>query len=172
MTSGEKGENGVFWEQLEKLGPTKRAWNHPKYLNHLHNPQSFKIGFYLCAEGTLTLMTSGENGVSWEQMEELEHTKGDWNCPNFLKHFPKPQYCKIRCYLPAEGTLTLMTSGEKGENGVFWEQLEKLGPTKGAWNHPKYLNDLHNPQSFKINCYLRAGWTLTLMTSGEKGEKG
>jgi hypothetical protein len=73
-------------------------------------------------------MTSGENGVFWEQMEELEHTKGEWNCPNFLKHFPKPQHCKSRCYLPAEGTLTLMTSGEKGGNGVFWEQREKFGP--------------------------------------------
>jgi hypothetical protein len=63
-----------------------------------------------------------------------------------------------------------MKSGEKGENRVFWEQLEKLGPTKGAWNHPKYLNYLHNPQSFKINFCLRAGWPLTLMTSWEKGE--
>jgi hypothetical protein len=25
-----------------------------------------------------------------------------------------------------------MKSEEKGENGVFWEQLEELGPTKGA----------------------------------------
>jgi hypothetical protein len=101
---------GVFWEQLQKLGPTKGAWNHPKYLNHLHNPLSSQISFYLCAEGTLTLMTSGENGengVFWEHMEELEHTQGAWNCPNCLKHFPKPQYCKSIFYLLAEGTLTL-----------------------------------------------------------------
>jgi hypothetical protein len=53
------------------------------------------------------------------------------NQPKYLNHLPEPQYCKSRCYLPAEGTLTLMTSGEKGENGEFWEQLEKLEPTKG-----------------------------------------
>jgi hypothetical protein len=65
-----------------------------------------------------------------------------------------------------------MTSGEKGENGVFWEQLQKLGPTKGAWNHPKCLNHLPNTQSCKISCYLRAGCTLTLMTSEEKVKMG
>jgi hypothetical protein len=65
-----------------------------------------------------------------------------------------------------------MTSGEKGENGVFWEQLEKSGPTKGAWNHPKCLNHLPNPQSRKISFYSRSGGTATLMTSGEKGENG
>jgi hypothetical protein len=105
MTSGEKGENGAFWEQMEKLGPTKAAWNFPKCLYHLLTPHS----------------------------------------------------CKMSFYLPAWGTLILMTHGEKCENGVFWVQLEKLGPTKGAWNRPKYLNHLPNPQSFKINFYLRAG---------------
>jgi hypothetical protein len=65
-----------------------------------------------------------------------------------------------------------MTSGEKGGNGVFWEQLEKLGPTKGAWNHLKCLNHLPNTQSCNISCYLRAGCTLTLMTSEEKVKMG
>jgi hypothetical protein len=25
----------------------------------------------------------------------------------------------------------------KGENGVFWKQIVKLGSTQGAWNCPK-----------------------------------
>jgi hypothetical protein len=90
------------------------------------------------------------------------------NQPKYLNHLPKPQYCKSRFYLPAEGTLTLMTSGEKGENGVFRKQLQKLEPTKGAWNHHNCLNHLSNTQSCKISCYLLAGCTLTLMTSEEK----
>jgi hypothetical protein len=63
-----------------------------------------------------------------------------------------------------------MTSWEKGESGVFWAQLEELGPTKGAWNCPKGLKNLPNPHSFKISCYLPAGGTVILMTSGEKCE--
>jgi hypothetical protein len=65
-----------------------------------------------------------------------------------------------------------MTSWEKGESGVFWEQLEELGPTKGAWNCPKGLKNLPYPHSFKISCYLPAGGTVILMTSGEKCENG
>jgi hypothetical protein len=80
------------------------------------------------------------------------------NQPKYLNHLPKPQYCKSRCYLPAEGTLTLMTSGEKGENGVFWEQLQKLEPTKGAWNCAKCLKHLPEPQYCKADviCLLSA----------------
>jgi hypothetical protein len=89
----------------------------------------------------------GENRVFWEQMEELEPSKGAWNCLKCKKNLSEPQYFKRRFYLPAEGILTLLTSGEKGENGVFWEQLEKFGPTKGAWNHQKCLNHLSNTQS-------------------------
>jgi hypothetical protein len=74
----------------------------------------------------------GENRVFWEQTEKLGSTKGAWKCPNFVNHLPNPQYFKSRCYLPAEGTLTLMTSAEQGENGVFWKQMEILGSTKGA----------------------------------------
>jgi hypothetical protein len=40
-----------------------------------------------------------------------------------------------------------MTSGERGENGVFWEQIEKLGSTKGAWNCPKCLKNLPGPNT-------------------------
>jgi hypothetical protein len=63
-----------------------------------------------------------------------------------------------------------MTSVEQGENGIFWEQMEELGPNNGAWNSPKCLKNLLNPQSCKISLYLRSGGTTTLMTSGEKGE--
>jgi hypothetical protein len=143
-----KKVKGVFWEQIEKLGFTKGAWNCPKFLNHLPNPQSCKNRCYLPAKGTLTLMTSaeqGENGVFWEQMEKSKPTKEACNCPKCIKNLPEPQYFKSRCYLPAEGTLTLMTSEEKGKNGVFWEKMEELEPTKGAWNRPKCLNCLLNP---------------------------
>jgi hypothetical protein len=40
-----------------------------------------------------------------------------------------------------------MTSAEKDENVVSWEQMDKLVPTKGAWNCPKGLKNLPNPQS-------------------------
>jgi hypothetical protein len=65
---------------------------------------------------------------------------GAWKCPKFVNHLPNPQYCKKRCYLPAEGTLTLMTSAEQGENGLFWEQMENLGSTKGARISPNASN--------------------------------
>jgi hypothetical protein len=65
-----------------------------------------------------------------------------------------------------------MKSGEKGENGVFCNQLEKLGPNQGAWNHPKCLNHLPNTQSCKSSCYLHAECTLTLRTSEEKVKMG
>jgi hypothetical protein len=175
MTSAEQGENGVFWEQMEILGSTKEAWNCPKCLKHLRNPQSCKISLYLRSGGTLTPMTSeetGENGVFWEQMEKLEPTKGAWNCPKCLQNLSMPQYFKSRCYLPSEGTLTLMTSEEKGENGVSWEQMEELGPTKGAWNHQNCLNHLPNPQYCKIRCYLPDEGTLNFMASGGKGANG
>jgi hypothetical protein len=46
-----------------------------------------------------------------------------------------------------------MTSEEKGENGIFWEQMEELEPTKGAWNFPKGLKNplnktFHGRQDF------------------------
>jgi hypothetical protein len=80
----------------------------------------------------MTSDEKGENGVFWEQMEELEPTKGAWNCLKCLKNLPEPQYFKRSFYLHAGGTSTLMKSEEKGEHGVFGEQLEELGPTKGA----------------------------------------
>jgi hypothetical protein len=120
-------------------------------------------------------MTSGENsenGVFGEQMEELELTKGAWNCTKCLKHLLNPQSCKISFYLSSGGTANLMTSGEKGENGVFWEQIEKLGSTKVAWNCSKFVNYLPNPEYCKTRCYLPAEGTLTFMTSAEQGENG
>jgi hypothetical protein len=93
----------------------------------------------------MTSAEQGENGVFWEQMEKSKPTKEACNCPKCIKNLPEPQYFKSRCYLPAEGTLTLMTSEEKGKNGVFWEKMEELEPTKGAWNRPKCLNCLLNP---------------------------
>jgi hypothetical protein len=100
MTSAEQGENWVFWEQMEKLGSTKGAWNCPKCLKNLPNPLSCKILFFLCSGDPLTLMTSeekGENGVFWEQMEELEPAKGACNYPSGIKNLPEPQYFKSRC---------------------------------------------------------------------------
>jgi hypothetical protein len=71
---GKKVKMGHFWEQMEKLGPTNGAWNRPKCLNCLHNPQSFEISLYLPAGDTSTLMKSKEkreNRVFWEQLEEF-----------------------------------------------------------------------------------------------------
>jgi hypothetical protein len=76
---GKKVKMWHFWEQMEKLGPIKGAWNRTKCLNCLLNPHTFEISFYLPAGGTSTLMKSeekGENGVFWEQLEELGPTKG------------------------------------------------------------------------------------------------
>jgi hypothetical protein len=59
-------------------------------------------------------------------------TRGPGIAPSVSKIFKILNLSKSVFSLGAGWTVTLMTSGEKGENGVFWEQLEELGPTKGA----------------------------------------
>jgi hypothetical protein len=93
----------------------------------------------------MTSEEKGENGVFWEQMEELEPTKGAWNCPKGLKNLPNPQSCKISFYLRSGATATLMTSGEKGENGAFWEQMEKFGAHQGGLEFPQLSQSSSKP---------------------------
>jgi hypothetical protein len=100
----------------------------------------------------MTIAEQGENGVFWEQMEILGSTKGAWNYPQCLKHLSNPQSCKISFYLRSGSTLTFITSEENGENGVFWERMEELEPTKGACNCPSGIKNILEPQYFKSRC--------------------
>jgi hypothetical protein len=45
-----------------------------------------------------------------------------------------------------------MTSEENGENGVFWDQMEELEPTKGACNFASGIKNLPEPQYFISRC--------------------
>jgi hypothetical protein len=64
-----------------------------------------------------------------------------------------------------------MTSGEKGENDTFWEQMEKFGAHQGGLEFPQLSQSSSKPSIFQ-NQLLSPCWGLILMTSGEKCENG